>query len=147
MTRPVHRRAAPRSPSAPARDRAMLMEQMPLLLASPLAADLLAPSRRRPLSAAFGSRRPYSAAATSSALSLRPRSHSSVRAFSPPSSPSPPYIAPRIMNGHRITSNPVTPTSPTPRPSPRIPSEKPTQRFSASVSSREDEDWCADSAF
>ncbi|KAK9092625.1 hypothetical protein Syun_027536 [Stephania yunnanensis] len=99
-----------------------MMEQLPLLLASPLPRTSLLPCVC-PLSGLLSSRRPSSAAATSSALSLRPRSHSSVRAFSPSSSLSPPYIALRIMYGHGITSNPVTPTSPTPVPYPCIPSE------------------------
>ncbi|KAK9114592.1 hypothetical protein Syun_021389 [Stephania yunnanensis] len=114
--------AALRAPALARDHKQRVMERLPLLLASPLPWTSLLP-RVCPLSGLLSSRRPYSAAATSSDLSLRPRSHSSVSAFSPPSSPSPPYIAPRIMNGHGITSNPVTPTSPTPVPSPCIPSE------------------------
>ncbi|KAK9168271.1 hypothetical protein Syun_000411 [Stephania yunnanensis] len=65
---------APRAP-LPAL-RATVIDQLPVLLASPLPRTSMLPLHSCPLSGLLSSRRPSSAAATSSALSLRPRSHS-----------------------------------------------------------------------
>ncbi|KAK9121215.1 hypothetical protein Syun_018832 [Stephania yunnanensis] len=117
-----------RAPSAPLpADRATVMEQLPLLLASPLPRTSLLPCVC-PLSGLLSSRRPSSAAATSSALS----------ALSLHRAPRPLLIKLQgscMVTGLLVIPRPLRPLPLSPPPASLA---KSTQRFSASVSSRED---------
>ncbi|KAK9107840.1 hypothetical protein Syun_023851 [Stephania yunnanensis] len=139
MTRLVHLRRRSSLPTLPCLRSADLLA----LLASPLAADLLPAAAyarvRSPPARLASTLAPPSA---TSSRSLRASSFQLLRLRSLPNEMIPSLYRDGDHRGHGITSNPVTPTSPTPVKCPPPASlAKPTQRFSrVGFASPEDDD-------
>ncbi|KAK9158105.1 hypothetical protein Scep_004679 [Stephania cephalantha] len=114
---------------------------MPLLLASPLASDLLLPLRRLHSPPRSTQIRPSSSAASTSSAALIVVSPPSARGLPPPSSPSPPYIGfTAMIRAWSRDCNPVTPTSPTPASLPPHPSKANRRREYSLRRFREEDD-------